>query len=52
MPVNITITFNPCIDKSTAVAALIPEKKLSCAPPILELLFIHQVVILEHFLMS
>lgn len=36
MPVNITITFNPCIDKSTAVAALIPEKKLSCAPPILE----------------
>jgi len=29
----ITITFNPCIDKSTSVAALIPEKKLKCASP-------------------
>ena len=33
MPVIITITFNPCIDKSTSVAALIPEKKLKCTPP-------------------
>ena len=32
----ITITFNPCIDKSTSVASLIPEKKLICSPPILE----------------
>ncbi len=32
----VTLTFSPCIDKSTAVAALIPEKKLSCAPPIFE----------------
>jgi 6-phosphofructokinase 2 len=29
----ITITFNPCIDKSTSVAALMPEKKLKCASP-------------------
>lgn len=32
----ITITFNPAIDKSTSVAALIPEKKLNCAIPIYE----------------
>ena len=29
----VTITFNPCIDKSTIVAQLIPEKKLSCSEP-------------------
>ena len=29
----ITITFNPCIDKSTTVSALIPEKKLKCTKP-------------------
>jgi 6-phosphofructokinase 2 len=29
----VTITFNPCIDKSTAVSQLIPEKKLSCTEP-------------------
>lgn len=29
----VTITFNPCIDKSTAVPQLIPEKKLSCSEP-------------------
>lgn len=32
----ITITFSPCIDKSTSVPALIPEKKLKCTPPKLE----------------
>lgn len=32
----ITITFNPAIDKSTSVAALIPEKKLVCASPLYE----------------
>jgi 6-phosphofructokinase 2 len=32
----VTITFSPCIDKSTSVAALFPEKKLACAPPKLE----------------
>ncbi len=32
----ITITFSPCIDKSTTVASLIPEKKLKCSQPILE----------------
>lgn len=32
----VTITFSPCIDKSTSVAALLPEKKLACAPPKLE----------------
>lgn len=29
----ITITFSPCIDKSTSVPSLIPEKKLQCAAP-------------------
>ena len=32
----ITITFNPCIDKSTSVSALKPEKKLKCTPPVFE----------------
>ena len=32
----ITITFNPCIDKSTSVSALKPEKKLSCTLPVFE----------------
>lgn len=29
----LTVTFNPVIDKSTTVSALIPEKKLRCTPP-------------------
>lgn len=33
MPKIITITFNPVIDKSTTIPALIPEKKLRCTPP-------------------
>lgn len=32
----VTITFSPCIDKSTSIAALIPEKKLLCTAPVLE----------------
>ena len=32
----ITITFSPCIDKSTSVSQLVPEKKLRCAIPKLE----------------
>ena len=36
MPVIITITFSPCIDKSTSVPALIAEKKLKCTSPKLE----------------
>lgn len=32
----ITITFSPCIDKTTSVPDFIPEKKLRCAAPILE----------------
>ncbi|MGE5108729.1 MAG: 1-phosphofructokinase family hexose kinase [Sphingobacteriales bacterium] len=32
----ITITFSPCIDKSTSVPSLIPEKKLKCSAPKLE----------------
>jgi len=32
----VTITFNPCIDKSATVAQLIPEKKLSCPEPTFE----------------
>ena len=33
MPKIITLTFNPCIDKSTTVPSLEPEKKLRCTPP-------------------
>jgi 6-phosphofructokinase 2 len=29
----LTVTFNPVIDKSTTIPALIPEKKLRCTPP-------------------
>lgn len=36
MPDIITITFNPCIDKSTSVSALAPEKKLRCSTPVFE----------------
>lgn len=32
----ITITFNPCIDKSTSVSVLKPEKKLRCTAPVFE----------------
>lgn len=32
----VTITFSPCIDKTTTVPALIPEKKLHCTAPTLE----------------
>jgi len=32
----ITITFNPAIDKSTTVPALMPEKKLKCSDPVYE----------------
>ncbi|MEO8711478.1 MAG: PfkB family carbohydrate kinase, partial [Parafilimonas sp.] len=31
MPSIVTITFNPCIDKSSFVDALLPDKKLRCA---------------------
>lgn len=29
----VTLTFNPCIDKSASVPELIPEKKLNCSEP-------------------
>jgi 6-phosphofructokinase 2 len=32
----VTITFSPCIDKSTAIPLLLPEKKLKCSVPKLE----------------
>ena len=32
----VTVTFSPCIDKTTSVPALLPEKKLRCSPPILQ----------------
>jgi 6-phosphofructokinase 2 len=32
----VTITFSPCIDKSTTVDSLVPEKKLTCSSPVLE----------------
>ncbi len=36
MPSIVTLTFSPCIDKSTSIPSLIPEKKLKCAAPKLE----------------
>lgn len=32
----VTVTFSPCIDKSTSVPVLLPEKKLKCSAPKLE----------------
>src|SRR5262245_31108230 len=32
----VTVTFNPCIDKTTTVEKLIPEKKLHCSEPTFE----------------
>lgn len=32
----ITVTFSPCIDKTTSVPEFIPEKKLRCSPPVYE----------------
>ena len=32
----VTITFSPCIDKSTSIKKLIPDKKLQCMAPKLE----------------
>ena len=32
----ITLTFSPCIDKSTTVPSLVPEKKLRCTEPKLD----------------
>ncbi len=32
----VTITFSPCIDKSTSIAELLPETKLACTTPKLE----------------
>ncbi|MBV8251898.1 MAG: 1-phosphofructokinase family hexose kinase [Chitinophaga sp.] len=31
-----TVTFNPAIDKSVTVSALVPEKKLKCTAPVFE----------------
>ncbi|MBZ5856319.1 1-phosphofructokinase family hexose kinase [Flavihumibacter profundi] len=36
MPNIVTVTFSPCIDKSTTVPQLIPEKKLHCSNPVRE----------------
>lgn len=36
MPGILTITFNPAIDKSTSVEALVPDKKMKCKPPVFE----------------
>src|SRR6188472_2420550 len=36
MPVIVTVTFSPAIDKSSSVAKLEPDKKLKCAVPHLE----------------
>lgn len=32
----VTITFSPCIDKSTSIKKLVPDKKLQCMAPKLE----------------
>ena len=31
-----TLTLNPCVDKSTIVPEMMPEKKLRCTPPTFE----------------
>lgn len=36
MSVIVTLTFSPCIDKSTTVGALVADKKLVCSAPVLE----------------
>ncbi|MBL7737827.1 MAG: 1-phosphofructokinase family hexose kinase [Chitinophagaceae bacterium] len=36
MPSVLTLTFSPCIDKSTTVPELIPSKKLKCSQPELD----------------
>lgn len=36
MPSIVTITLSPCIDKSTSVPELLPERKLQCTAPKLE----------------
>ena len=36
MPDIVTVTFSPCIDKSTSVRFLAPDKKLKCTAPVLE----------------
>ncbi|MEP7254672.1 MAG: 1-phosphofructokinase family hexose kinase [Ferruginibacter sp.] len=36
MPSIVTITFSPCIDKSTSVPFLAPDKKMQCVAPKLE----------------
>jgi 6-phosphofructokinase 2 len=33
MAAIVTVTLNPCIDKSTITPMLVPEKKLRCAKP-------------------
>jgi 6-phosphofructokinase 2 len=35
-PSVITITLNPAIDKSSTIAALLPEKKLRCSQPVFQ----------------
>lgn len=32
----ITVTFNPCIDKSTSVNGVAPQKKMRCSTPVFE----------------
>jgi 6-phosphofructokinase 2 len=32
----VSLTFNPCIDKSFTVPSLVPEKKLPCSAPVFE----------------
>jgi 6-phosphofructokinase 2 len=32
----VTLTLNPCIDKSTSIDGVVPEKKLRCAEPLFE----------------
>ncbi|MFI5131469.1 MAG: 1-phosphofructokinase family hexose kinase [Chitinophagales bacterium] len=36
MPSIVTITFNPCVDISSSVDVLVPEKKMRCAPLVYE----------------
>ncbi len=33
LPIIVTVTFSPCIDKSTSINKLLPDKKLIAIAP-------------------
>ena len=37
----LTLTLNPALDMATTVAAVVPDQKLRCSDPLLDLSLIH-----------